>query len=461
MEYLDTFYHASSELQQNFDPSRDAQSNTDFDLLNLTVSNCDSSQVRLEDFRKEATQPRVMELSLDSSFQRDQTKYGQADEKSAKEKGLLRLNTKDCGSVKRRRGPNKNQKVLTEEERKKKKAKALCRNAESARTCRGKRKQAEEKLKIQSANIEREFQILCRTREALSQELFDLLELARSIKDPLIIQAIDQASVRLSLSMTHGRRMQEDLDVGLQHMPPDPLILSRRNSDSLILQSTPTIEHNSPAILEFPPASSHQLDVENVNPERYSQQKPKNRANAGSPRLRIDVPTSTRILCKKKSPPKNDSEVNTLCTPISIRRISLAQEDEGAITQHKLAHSPNSFTEDRASQEEFGPTQIMELLPHENTSFMGSQPNLEQRAWSYVFSPSPMPQFNEPPSNPFEGHLFMQPTPPSLDTPDINQQSFDFPFPHPLPDQGPLSLSNEDCVISDLETAIAQLVNFA
>ncbi|TQS34893.1 hypothetical protein Golomagni_04705 [Golovinomyces magnicellulatus] len=461
MEYLDTFYRASSELQQNFDPSRDAQSNTDFDWLNLTVPNCDSSQVRLEDPRKEATQPRIMELSSDSSLERDQIKYGQANEKSAKGNGLPRSNAKDCGAVKRRRGPNKNQKVLTEEERKKKKARALCRNAESARTCRGKRKQAEEKLKIKSANIEREFQMLCRTREALGQELFDLLELARGIKDPLIIQAIDQATVRLSLSMTHGRKIQEDLDVGLQHMPPDPLISSRRNSDSLILQSTPTIENRPATFLEFPSTISHQRNVEILNPKRYSQQKPKIRDSVKSPHLRIDVPISTRISCKKESPPQNDTAINSLCTPISIRRISLAQKDEGAVTQHKLTRSPNSLTGDRASQEEFGHTQIMELPPHENTSFMSSQPNLEQRAWSNVFSPSPMPQFNEPPSTPFEGHFFMQPTPPSLDTPNINQQSFDFPFSHQLPDQGHLCLSNEDYVISDLETAIAQLVNFA
>ncbi|KHJ35562.1 hypothetical protein EV44_g3359 [Erysiphe necator] len=461
MEYIDTSFCDSFTTHSNLDPLHDGWSNMDISWLNFTASDDDEFvQARTENYRHGVSQIGMTGVSRQSSSASDQSHLEKSIEIPMNRKRLSNSFSNGGTVVKRRRGPNKNQKILTEEERKKKKAKALCRNAESARTCRGKRKQAEERLKSKSANMERDFHILCRTREALGQELFNLLEQARSIEDPLIMEAIEQASIRLSSSMAYGRTLKELLDKRLQKITSESMFISRANPNSSALQSLPEKAYPPTLITQSSSATVQKLNANNVTIDSYNHQVDRTEPNLNNIHLQIDFSKSRRVLSTKDSPPQNDSGMSTLATPVSIRRMSLSRDDEAVVIQNRLPGSPNPFMGDSIPQEEFQNAKLMSFVSEKTLSFLGNQLGSEQEKLDFVYSPSSLPQYNEQSSAPFESHLLMQPTPPSLNTPTFNQQTFDFPYSHSFICQTPLELSSEGCVASDLETAIAQLVKF-
>lgn len=455
MEYVDTSFCGPFTTHPSLGSFQNVWSNMDINWLNFTASDDEEFvQARTENYRHGLSQTRMAGVSRQSSSKLDQTYIEKSIEEPMNRKRISN-SFSDGTVVKRRRGPNKNQKILTEEERKKKKAKALCRNAESARTCRGKRKQAEEKLKSKSINMEKDFHILCQTRELLGRELFDLLEHARAIKDPLIIEAVEQASIRLSSSMTHSRTMQKLLDTRVQQTPLESIIASRINSNSST-QNMPEEAYLPATVTQ----KGQKLDASNISMDSYNSQAEKAKTSLSKSHLQMDLSKPQIVLTTKNSPLQSDSGVNTLATPVSIRRMSLTQEDDATLIKNQLPDSPNIFMEDTISQEEFENVDLVGLVSEKRLSFMGNQLNSEQDKLDFIYSPSSIPQYNEQPSTPFESHFLMQPTPPSLDTPLFNQQTFDFPFSPSIICQTPLGLPSEGCASSDLETAIAQLVKF-
>ncbi|RKF60709.1 hypothetical protein OnM2_048038 [Erysiphe neolycopersici] len=452
MEYIDTSFCGSFTTHPSLGSFQNVWSNMDINWLNFTASDDEESvQTRTENYCHGLSQTRMAGVSRQSSSTPDQSYVEKSIEIPMNRKRISN-SFSDGTVVKRRRGPNKNQKILTEEERKKKKARALCRNAESARTCRGKRKQAEEKLKSKSMNMEKDFHILCQTRELLAQELFDLLEHARSIKDPLIIDAVEQASIRLSSSMTHSRTMQKLLDTRVQQIPLESMITSKINSNSSF-QNMPKEAYLPAAIAQ----TDHKLDASNISMDSYNSLAKKPKTNLSKSQQQTGLSKPRIVLTTNNSPPQNDSGVNTLATPVSIRRMSLAQEDDTKLIKNHLPDSPNMFMGDSIAQKAFENVDLEDLVSEKRLTFVGNQINPEQEKLNFVYSPSSIPQYNEHPSTPFESHFLMQPTPPSLDTPTFNQQTFEFPFSPSFICQTPLGLPGEGCTSSDLETAISQL----
>ncbi|POS83422.1 hypothetical protein EPUL_005989 [Erysiphe pulchra] len=454
--FCDSFKtHPSLGSFQKFLSNMNIWNNMDINWPNSIASDDEEFfQARTENYRHGLSQTEMAGVSRQSSSTPDQS-YVEKFNEVPKSRKRLSNSFSDVTVVKRRRGPNKNQKILTEEERKKKKAKALCRNAQSARTCRGKRKQLEEKLKSRSMNIEKDFHLLFRTRELLGQELFDLLEHARVINDPHIIEAVEKASIRLSTSMTHSQSMQELLDTRTQQTPIESMFASRMNSN-ISMQNMPKEAYLPAAIIQM----NHELEARNISMDCYNSQTEESETNLNKSHLQLDLSKPEKVLAMKNSPIQNDSGANTLATPVSIRGMSYAQEDDATLIQNQPPDSPNFFMGDTITQEEFENVDLVGLVSEKRLSFMGNQFNSEQEKLDFVYSPSSIPQYNEQPSIPFESHLLMRPSPLSLDTQTFNQQTFDLSFSPSLICQTPLGLPSEGCASSDLETAIAQLIKF-
>ncbi|CAD6506089.1 BgTH12-07020 [Blumeria graminis f. sp. triticale] len=335
---------------------------------------------------------------------------------------------------KRRRGPNKNQKVLTEEERKRKKEKALCRNAESARTCRGKRKQAEERLKSMSLNMEREFHQLCQIRGELSQELFTLLEQARKIKDPPLAEALDQATARLSALIVPCQDWPKILEISPRWPPTSPYPSRHRANSST---------HSKDNAVDIPPAikcplpDSEGTHVENNSPGQCSDL------------AKLRSGSSTR------HSPQIESNVSNINTPISM--VSLATDDEAVALQYQLANSPNPFMDEIIPHDGFVRVPSGEFQASARASVSG-QPIGDGKSLGYVFPLSPLPQLNEQYCSPFNSPLFTHPTPPPFDF--NTRTSFVNPFSHTFSDQPLAQVSPESTGSHQLECAIAQLANY-
>lgn len=472
----------------------------DFDWFNFTASDDDEFCLgQFENYRQDTTHARAMGEQTQPSFSRTtQVQQLQKSKESPVDEKRLPRTYSDTKIVKRRRGPNKNQKVLTEEERKKKKAKALCRNAESARTCRGKRKQAEEKLKIKSANMERDFHILCQTRRELGQELFGLLEEARNIKDPRLLEAVDQAAVRLSSLMTQGQMIRELLDLdspppvlSSQQLPLESLTTSRRGSGSSTLQQTSA--HLPMTVIEYPSSSSPTTTTHSptttTSPTTIALQQSKvsNETNsdglnwyqqpedmkggdklADTTQSQIGLQLSQERSSINASTSQKDVSIVTEISENSIqtpRQISMAQEDESNIIreqpQQNFSSSPNPFMGDASPQESLEKTQLFDILPNQGSPFHG-QLNIEQKLFGYMFPPSPMPLYeNNTSPTAFDGQLFMQLNPSSLDTTTYPQQILELSFSQPpIVDQPSSSMLIDESGPSEIDSAIAQLINY-
>ncbi|KAI1004981.1 hypothetical protein K3495_g3236 [Podosphaera aphanis] len=229
MENLDVLLNSQCETQSSYGSVQDDQTN-EFDWFNFTAWDDEDDCTQIQGTQLNLHEQEVDDITSESQLiepldRQNEQSFDVEIERRENERTRART-IAVSSSIKRRRGPNKNQKILTEEERRKKKEKALCRNAESARTCRGKRKQAEERLKSKFSSLEREFQELLQTREELRREVCDLCEQARNKMDPTLDEAVNLAAARLSYMywMTKERYVQGSLqDTGLSQINMDQL----------------------------------------------------------------------------------------------------------------------------------------------------------------------------------------------------------------------------------------------